>query len=416
MKHHHTAVIAVLLVMSGVAAVAEDEPAVKVTRLTDNLQMLTTDQGAYTTNSVAFVGDEGVLLVDSQAANDAPDLKKVVDAFGKGAPRYIINTHRHVEHVGGNDIFGDAPIVIAHDLVPTKLRSGSYIFDEFSDATFPDITFSDSLTLHFNGEEIRLYAFGGSHDDNEIIVHFTGSGVVHLSSVVNGFNFPSVDSDGDPLKFADLVARAIELLPEDVIIVSGHNDVGTWQDLHAYQEMLVGTAAVVREGLAAGKDLATLQKEKVLAEWEHYAGSYVSVDRWTEYLVERLQRTEEPGESLFEPLYHAWKDDGARAAVELYFTLKRESPEEYEFDELVLLLIGDKLLKKGEPGAAAEFLKASLKDYPESKYAYYINYELADANNKLGNRDEASAYCATALELNPEFEPATRLCGELKNN
>ena len=160
---------------------------------------LTTDQGAYTTNTIASVGEDGVLLVDTQAEGDAEALKKVVDGFGKGSPKIIINTHRHVEHVGGNAIFGEDPIVIAHDLVPAKLRSGSYLFNEFPRATFPDITFGDTMTLWFNGEEIVLTEMSGSHDDNEIIVHFTHSKVVHLSSLANGFNFPSVDTAGDPL-------------------------------------------------------------------------------------------------------------------------------------------------------------------------------------------------------------------------
>ena len=145
--------------------------------------------------------------------------------------------------------------VIAHDLVRTKLRSGSYLFDEFPDSTLPNITFSDSMSLHFNGEKIDLVAMPGSHDDNEVIVHFTQSKVVHLSSLTNGFNFPSVDSDGDALMFETLVARAIELLPEDVVVVSGHNRNGTMDDLRAYHEMLVGTTEAVRNGLEQGKDL-----------------------------------------------------------------------------------------------------------------------------------------------------------------
>jgi glyoxylase-like metal-dependent hydrolase (beta-lactamase superfamily II) len=221
MKYPASTVIAVVVLLGGVGAAAQ-EGSITSTRLTEQLHLLSTDQGSYTTNTIAFVGSDGVLLVDTQSADDAAELKKAADAFGKGAPKYIINTHRHVEHVGGNAIFGDGPVVIAHDLVPRKLKSGSYIFDEFTEATFPDITFSDSLTLYFNGERIEMHAFPGSHDDNEIIVHFTESKVVHLSSLVNGFNFPSVDSDGDALKFAELVARAIELLPEDVVIVSGH--------------------------------------------------------------------------------------------------------------------------------------------------------------------------------------------------
>jgi glyoxylase-like metal-dependent hydrolase (beta-lactamase superfamily II) len=415
MKYPASTVIAVVVLLGGVGAAAQ-EGSITSTRLTEQLHLLSTDQGSYTTNTIAFVGSDGVLLVDTQSADDAAELKKAADAFGKGAPKYIINTHRHVEHVGGNAIFGDGPVVIAHDLVPRKLKSGSYIFDEFTEATFPDITFSDSLTLYFNGERIEMHAFPGSHDDNEIIVHFTESKVVHLSSLVNGFNFPSVDSDGDALKFAELVARAIELLPEDVVIVSGHNDVGTWKDLHAYHEMLVGTTETVRRGLAEGKDLAALQAEKALDEWKAYAGSYVSVDEWTEYLVEAFQQEADDRKTMFEPLYHKWKDEGAEAAVRLYFELKRDHADEYRTSEFTLFVIGNKLSNKGHYRAAVEFFEASLQDYPESKYGYYINYQLASAHRALGDMAAAKSYCEKAVELKPDFEPAVQMLGEIEKD
>ena len=411
---------AIVMVMASAAvlgvplAATPDVPVVKITQLTESLHLLTTDQGSYTTNSIALVGDDGVLLVDTQSEDDARAFKQAVDAFGKGTPKYIINTHRHVEHVGGNAVFGNAPIVIAHELVPAKLRGNSYIFNEFPNATFPDITISDSMNLYFNNETIKITALPGSHDDNEIIVHFTRSKVVHLSSLVNGFNFPSVDSDGDALKFAELVARAMVLLPVDVVIVSGHNDVGTWEDLRSYHEMLIQTTAIVRDGLAKGKDLASLQDENVLAEWTSYAGSYVSVDEWIESLVEAIQPKPQPERTVYEPLYHVWKDKGADAAVAYYFELKRERSEEYRFDEYALFVIGNKLIKKGHALAATKFLEASLKENPQSRYGYYVNFRLAQAQNELGEKAAAVQSCTKALELEPEFEPATRLLEELK--
>jgi glyoxylase-like metal-dependent hydrolase (beta-lactamase superfamily II) len=413
MKNLSRMVIVAVVAMTSALAMAQVGP-IEVKKLTDQLFLLSTNQGSYTTNTIAFVGNDGVLLVDAQAESDAEELKKAVDAFEKGTPRYIINTHRHVEHVGGNSIFGDEPIVIAHDLVPAKLRSGSYIFNEFPDATFPDITLTTSLTLYFNDEQIHIHALPGSHDDNEIIVHFTRSKVVHLSSLVNGFNFPSVDSDGDVLKFAELVSRAIELLPDDVVIVSGHNDVGTWNDLHAYREMLLQTTEVIQNGLAEGKDLATLQKEKVLDNWAKYAGSYVSLDDWIEYLVDGLQEKKAPPKNIFEPLYGVWKDKGAEAALEYYFELKRNHSDEYRFTDSTLLVIGNKLLGNNRAHAAAKFLEASLKENPDSKYGYYTSYKLAETYQKMNDRELAVEYCEKALELNPEFEAAAELLAELK--
>jgi cyclase len=405
---------AILLVGAGALASAEESTSVEISRLSERLYLLSTDQGSYTTNTVASVGPDGVLLVDTQAEADAEALERSVEKFGKGLPKIIINTHRHVEHVGGNAIFGPEPIVIAHDLVPSKLRSGSYLFNEFPEATFPDITFPDSMTLWFNGEEIRLTAMGGSHDDNEIIVHFVGSKVVHLSSLVNGFNFPSVDSDGDPLRFSDLVARAIEMLPEDVTIVSGHNATGSMEDLRAYHRMLVATEAIVREGLAAGKDAESLKKEKAFEEWKSYAGSYVSVDEWIDSMVEGFERKEHK-EKVFERIYYAIEEDGAETAVDLYRELKRDHAGDYEFSEYDLLVIGEKLLGRGRYEVAIAFLEASRQDYPESDYAFFVNYDLAMAHKNLGNRGAALCYCRMAFELAPENENVALLLRELGN-
>lgn len=408
MKNTAGIVIALVLKLGCGVALAQDSH-IEVSQLADRLYVLSTDQGSYTTNTIALVGEDGVLLVDTQSEDDAEELKRAVDAFGRGTPKYILNTHRHVEHVGGNAVFDGAPIVIAHALVPTKLRSGGYLFDEFPDETFPDITFADSLTLHFSGERIRILALPGSHDDNEIIVHFTESKVVHLSSLVNGFNFPSVDADGDVLRFPELVARATELLPEDVIIVSGHNDTGTWHDLHSYHDMLVQTTEIVRAGLAEGKDLAALQAENVLEEWESYAGSYVSVDEWIEYLVDGLHPGEEPKRTVYEPLYYVWKGRGSDAALAHYFELQRDHPDEYRFDEFTLLVIGNKLLAKDHIQDAVKFLDASLEEYPDSQSSYYTNYKLGEAYHRLGDREHARRYCERSLELNPEFAPAIAL-------
>jgi glyoxylase-like metal-dependent hydrolase (beta-lactamase superfamily II) len=402
--------------VAAVVIAAEDEPTIEVARLTDSLYLLSTDQGSYTTNTIASVGDDGVLLVDTQAQSDAEALKKVVDGFGKGAPRIIINTHRHVEHVGGNSIFGDQPLIIAHDLVRTKLRSGSYLFEEFPDATLPDITLAESISVYFNGERIELIAMPGSHDDNEVIVHFTESKVVHLSSLVNGFNFPSVDSDGDVLKFEELVARAIEILPEDVVIVSGHNRTGTWQDLKAYHEMLVATTEIVRNGLAVGKDAAMLQEEGALDEWQRYAGSYVSLDGWIDTLAAGQQGERGDGRKPpFEPLYYAWKEGGADAAIARYDELKRDHSDEYLVRDVDFMIIGNKLVEQEQYQAAIRFLESSLEQYPDSPYAYYALYNIARAYQGLGETHAAIRYCDAALEQSPDNPSLVELRRELED-
>jgi len=147
--------------LTGSLSAQEESPITKV-QLTEKIYRLSTDEGSYTTNVLAFVGDDGILLVDTNAEEYAEDLKKEIESFGKGLPKYIINTHRHVEHVGGNAVFGVDPVIIGHNLIRKTLRSGSYLFEEFPEIAMPDIGITDSVHLYFNGEMIRIIPMGAA--------------------------------------------------------------------------------------------------------------------------------------------------------------------------------------------------------------------------------------------------------------
>ncbi|UCC81189.1 MAG: MBL fold metallo-hydrolase [Candidatus Zixiibacteriota bacterium] len=404
-------ITAILLLACGPSV--QDESPFKVVKLTEKIYQLSTDEGEYTTNVLVFTGDDGLLLVDTNAEQYAGELKKQIESFGKGKPKYIINTHRHVEHIGGNAVFGPEPVVIGHDLIRTRLRSGSYLFDEYPEITLPDIGLTDSLYLYFNGEKIRLIPLVGSHDDNEIIVHFTGSRVVHLSSLVNGLNFPSVDSDGDVLKFEETVSKAIDLLPDDVIIVSGHNNNCTRADLFDYVDMLHQTTAIVREGLAAGKTVEQMQEEKVLAGFEKYAQSYVSPEGWIEYLARGI-KGEKKKKTIYEPLYYAYKESGIEAAIEKYGTLKEKFPDEYNFNEAALVIIGSKLQVKSKYTDSVKMLELCLDEYPGGDYLYYTHYLISKSLKETGEIEKAITHCEKSLEANPEFQGASSLLEELK--
>jgi glyoxylase-like metal-dependent hydrolase (beta-lactamase superfamily II) len=417
MKHLGTLALAGALIVLASVATAQ-ERRITTTRLTDKLYLLSIDEDNYSTNSLVFVGADGVLLVDTQSREDAQALKAVVDSFGKGLPRYIINTHRHVEHIGGNAIFGPTPVKIAHALVPEKLRSGRYVFMELPAATFPDITVADSLTLFFNGERIRIIALPGSHDDNEIIVHFVDQGVVHLSSLVNGFSFPSIDVDGDALRFPELADRAMALLPHDVRIISGHSPLGehrtgTWSDLQPYRDMMARCIEIVRNGLAQGRDVAALQRDSVLRPYGSYARNYVDEDGWIATLAARLQHEPDRRPTVFAALYETWRSQGAAAAVARFSELRRDHAAEYRNIDLALVLAGEALLTNGHARDAVTFLEGGLREVPNGRLNYYANYQLAMAQRQLGNVDAARRACQRALELNPGYAPATALLAEL---
>jgi glyoxylase-like metal-dependent hydrolase (beta-lactamase superfamily II) len=391
-----------------------------VTPLAPDLLLLSTDQGSYSNNSLVFTGEDGVLLVDTHHDSDAEAFKEFVDKLGLGSPAYIITTHRHVEHIGGNAVFGVDPIIVAHHLVPEKLRSGTFLFTEYPLEAFPDITFEDSMEIRFNGEIIRLTDIGGSHDDNEIMVHFTQHGIAHISSVVNGFNFPSVDGDGNVLEFESVTRRLMKLLPENTRLISGHHGkskgydfVGTWDMLPAYADMMQATVEIVRTGLDEGKTMEEMQEAGVLAEYEEFAGSYVGADGWIEYVVDALTQPRELRADICKPIYEQWKKNGADAAVALYRKLLNTSEQEYDFNEYTLMSIGSKLSNRGLYDDSVVFLLGSIDIYPDAKYGFYTHYLAAKNYQELSRPDLAIKHCRESLRLNPAFAGASDLLEEL---
>lgn len=317
-------------------------------------------------------------------------------------------------------MFGTGPVVVTHKLFPEKLRSGTFLFAEYPPEAFPDITFEDSIEISFNGELIRLVNIGGSHDDNEIMVYFTKHGIAHVSSVVNGFNFPSVDSAGDVMQFEPRVRQLMDLLPAGTRLVSGHNGqasgfdfVGHTDQLAAYADMMQATVAIARENLAQGKTQDDMVEAGVFDAYEEYAGSYVTADEWVEYVVDALTETREIRDDICKPVYKRWKQNGAQAAVDLYRELLDKQPQKYDFQPYTLLAIGSQLLGNEKYADAVTFLLGSRATYPDSEYGYYTHYLAARGLQQLGRTDEAVSQLRESLRLNADFNSAGELLAEL---
>lgn len=410
-----------LAAASALAADAPDSSSIQQRWLSERLVLFTTDQGAYTTNSLAFVGPDGLLLVDTQGPPDTTAFRRAVEGLGFGPPKIIVNTHAHGEHIGGNGLWGLTPEVVAHEKQVAKFTTGLALFAEIPATARPDRTVADSLTIEFNGERIRLLALGGSHDVNELAVHFVDQGVVHLSSIVNGFTFPSLDADGDARMFAPLVERALEWLPGEIVVVSGHGGTGGRADLVAYREMLLETESLVDEALDFGLGIEDLEEEGLLDDLSELPVSYVGLGEWLDALFvaaisdRPVGAPRRPGP--YGPMHAAWVEGGSAAAVQDYRALvaefEREGRSQYDLSELDLLMVGLTLRGRGLDEDALPFLQAFLDDRPGHAYGYYASHEIALAQQALGRPAEALAACRRTLELKPDFEEGRALLEEL---
>ena len=228
-------------------------------------------------------GADGILIVDDEFL---PLAEKIDAALGKLSAQplqYVINTHVHGDHVGGNAYFGKKAKIIASDNLRKRLAAQTNTVPE----ALPVITYSHDTSLYFNGEEVRIIAFGPGHTDGDSAVYFTDSKVIHLGDqYVNG-RFPYVDvaNGGDVSGYLKNIDSVLGWLPEDVKVIPGHGVVGTLDDLRRFRDFVAESIALVQKDIAAGK---TVEQVKADQEFLDKHKEWRNGGRWLEAVYKSL--------------------------------------------------------------------------------------------------------------------------------
>jgi glyoxylase-like metal-dependent hydrolase (beta-lactamase superfamily II) len=409
--------IVALLVMGLLASTplrAQDKKVFEVTKIADHLYELSTDGGGFPEKVVASVGTDGVLIVDSGERRTGEALAEALKVFGKGLPRIVINTHSHIEHLGGNPIVGQGAVIVGHRNLRERYLTGLYFFGTFPPEFLPNLTFTDTLTLHFNGEEIRLASFIGAHDDSDIAVWFTGSKVAVVSALCMGTHFPSIDGDtSDVRKYPEVTAKLLAWLPEDVRLVPGHAEDCDMAEARRFLDMLRKTSEIVRTEMAKGKDLAHLVKDDVLAGYASYESSYVKRPEWIEYWYSAYTIPNPGKPRPFAPVIAAFKEKGAVAAVETYAELRRTRPDDYWFEDQALMWMGRRLYRMKRFDDATVFLERCIKEYPGSEGASVSHSVLASVFEQQKDLAKARLHLAAYLEKHAEDAAARKKLSEI---
>lgn len=257
---------------------------VRATPVAGNIHMLQGSGG----NIGVSVGADGILIVDDQFAPLADKIKAALKTLGEGKLKFVLNTHWHGDHTGGNSVFGPEAPIIAHDNVRKRLATEqkSEVFKRTTPASpkeaLPVITFGQSLSVHFNGEEIRVIHFPQGHTDGDSVIFFTKSNVVHMGDDFFAARFPFVDleSGGSVEGLAKNIGEILGKLPPDVKLIPGHGPISTPDDLKLYHRMLVETTDVVRKKMAAGKTLEQIKTEGLPEEWKSWGTGFIKTDLW----------------------------------------------------------------------------------------------------------------------------------------
>ncbi len=270
---------------------------IKVTKVAGNVYMLEGAGG----NIAASVGEDGIVIVDDQFAPLAEKIRAALKSIGvtDKPVRFVINTHYHGDHTGGNLPFGKTSTIIAHDNVRKRLASGGVagnggsIHMENKPApagALPIITFSQDVTVHLNGEDIRALHFPSGHTDGDSVIFFPKSNVVHMGDdfVRYGFPFIDVDSGGSVQGMIAALEKAIPELPADVKVIPGHGALSNLDDVREFVKMLKETSAAVKKAIDQRKTLDRMKQERILSPWQRYGNDFVSTDVFLETLYNSL--------------------------------------------------------------------------------------------------------------------------------
>ena len=196
------------------------------------------------------VGEDGVVMIDDQFAPLTDRILAAIRQLNNGEIRFLINTHVHGDHTGGNENLGRMGILIlARDEVRVRLAAS-----ERPDEALPALTFRDAITIHLNGEEVRTFPVPPAHTDGDSFIHFVDSDVVHAGDVFRTTAFPYIDTaNGGTLQGTlDALAILIGMSGPDTKIIPGHGGVSTRQDVIAFRDMILDVVAKVRPMVARG--------------------------------------------------------------------------------------------------------------------------------------------------------------------
>jgi len=255
---------------------AKPEPTIEQQKLNNTLTMLIGAGGFTGGNVIVSNGDDGMLIIDDKLPTMTDKLIAALDELGGAESlRFVLNTHWHFDHTGGNATLGEQAVIIAHTNVRKRLSTDQHINALNMDlpasppSAWPVITYDDSVSVHFNGEELKLVHMPASHTDTDTVIYFTKSNVLHTGDLFfNGlFPFVDVDNGGNVLTLTKSIAKLMEEYPADVTIVPGHGPLAKMADLKTFHTMLTETTANVKAMKAAGKSLEQIKAAGVPDKW-----------------------------------------------------------------------------------------------------------------------------------------------------
>ncbi len=267
---------AALMLTASCAQAQNQLPDVVTTDLGGGIYMLTGQGG----NIGVSAGDDGLVVVDDQFASMAPKIMAALAALSDKNVRFLINTHYHGDHTGGNvQMHEHGADIIAHDNVrvrlstPTENKLWGRTVEPVAEAAWPVLTYSSTSNIHLNGGKIEMIHIPNAHTDGDSLVYFSPANVLHMGD--NFFNgmLPYIDVDGGGSVDGMIAAhdKALAMSDENTKIIPGHGPLATKADLQKTRDILVDMRALIQSRIDKGESLEALLESNPLEKYEEYA-------------------------------------------------------------------------------------------------------------------------------------------------
>jgi cyclase len=225
------------------------------------------------------VGEDGVFMIDDQFAPATPAILDQIKSVTDQPVRFLVNTHFHRDHTGGNENLGKAGVLIfAHDNVRERLLAA-----DAPKVALPVVTFNDATTFHMNGQTVRVFHTANAHTDGDAMIHFQEADVIHMGDTFfNGF-YPFIDarSGGSIEGVFAAIDTVLALADDDTVIIPGHGPVANRADLIVYRDMLIKARDGILPLIADGKSVEDIVAAKPLADLDDdWGGGFLNPERF----------------------------------------------------------------------------------------------------------------------------------------
>lgn len=266
---------------------------IKTVQLTESIAVLF---GAGGNIGVSY-GPDGTVLIDDQFAPLTPKIQTAIGALGADPVKYLINTHWHGDHSGGNENFGKAgALIMAHDHVRERMageqKSGRGNDPAWPKVALPVVTYHDGIKLHLNGDEVHVKHMKHAHTDGDSIVFWKKANVIHMGDLYfNKVTLPFIDinSGGNAMGILAAAEQALTMVDDNTKIIPGHGPMATKADLMDYRDMLKSVIGAVEKARDEGKTLEQIQAMKPAAQWDTNKDAFIKGDAFVEAVYKSLE-------------------------------------------------------------------------------------------------------------------------------